>query len=54
MEGVLRSKIMIDEFTGKPFKELESLESLYSKTTKRKDIIEFFKEIAKTINELDD
>jgi hypothetical protein len=52
--SVLRTKIFIDEITGKPVKEMETLEHLFTKGTKRKNIIEFFKEKAKIINDMDD
>ena len=54
MDGVLRKKIIIDEDTGKPRTESQKLETLFNKSIKRKDIIDYFKDRAKIINQMDD
>lgn len=54
MEGILRTRITIDEQTGKPTKDKGNLTDLFSKNIKRKDIINFFKEIAEVVNDIDD
>lgn len=54
MNGILRDRTTIDDFTGKPIKEAKKIETLYIKSTKRSDVVEFFKDMAKIINEIDD
>lgn len=53
-DGVLRRKIKIDEFTGKPIIEEFTIEAFKQKTMSRKNLIDFLKDKAEQINKLDD
>jgi hypothetical protein len=54
MDGILRKRVVIDELTGLARKETEDIKNLYGVRTKRKDIVEFLKDVAIEINKLDD
>lgn len=53
-EGVLRRKIKIDEFTGKPIIEEFTIEAFKERNMTRKNLIDFLKERADKINKMDD